>query len=189
MEEVWKPLTRFIKPKYYYYEIDNKPTPLFEVSNLWRIRSYRYNTPKIITNIHPNTSWYLIYQFKYKWKRVSLLVHRMVMEGFYWPPKDWLQVNHKNWIKTDNRLENLEYITHQENINQAIKWESHHFYNKTWQNHPRSKLVLQKWRDNKVIKEWESANLAAKHFNWNRSHISRAINKGMSAYWYLWSFK
>lgn len=43
----------------------------------------------------------------------SLLVHRLVMSAFVGPSR--LEVNHKNEIKTDNRLSNLEYVTSSEN--------------------------------------------------------------------------
>jgi hypothetical protein len=45
-------------------------------------------------------------------------VHRMVAEAFLGPSK--LVVNHKNGVRTDNRLENLEYCTYRENALHAI---------------------------------------------------------------------
>lgn len=42
-------------------------------------------------------------------------IHRLVAAAFLGDPAPGHNVNHKNGIKTDNRLENLEYTTQQEN--------------------------------------------------------------------------
>lgn len=47
-------------------------------------------------------------------------VHRLVMLAFYGPST--LEVNHKNGVKDDNRLENLEYCTRRENHLHAIDY-------------------------------------------------------------------
>lgn len=47
-----------------------------------------------------------------------VLVHRAVMAAFCGPSR--LQVNHKNEIKTDNRLQNLEYLTAIENVRYSL---------------------------------------------------------------------
>lgn len=46
-------------------------------------------------------------------------IHRLVLEAF--KGKSNLQCNHKNGIKNDNRLCNLEYVTAKQNIVHAIK--------------------------------------------------------------------
>jgi len=50
-------------------------------------------------------------------KAKSFLVHRLIAEAFF--GKNDLQINHKNGDKTDNRLENLEFVTAQENVDHA----------------------------------------------------------------------
>lgn len=48
-------------------------------------------------------------------------VHQLVMLAFVGVAPAGMEINHKSGIKTDNRLENLEYVTHQENITHTIE--------------------------------------------------------------------
>jgi len=50
----------------------------------------------------------------------KLLVHRLVMLAFVGRCPDGMNVNHKNGIKTDNQLGNLEYCTYKENSQHAV---------------------------------------------------------------------
>ena len=47
------------------------------------------------------------------------LCHRLVWEAVHGPVPEGYEINHINGIKNDNRLANLELVTHQENMQHA----------------------------------------------------------------------
>ncbi len=48
--------------------------------------------------------------------QVQRSIHRLVLAAFVGPCPLGQQVNHKNGVKTDNRLSNLEYVTPKQNL-------------------------------------------------------------------------
>lgn len=52
-------------------------------------------------------------------RNVPMYVHAIVAELFIGPCPVGLEVNHKDGDKTNNRVDNLEYVTHQENMRHA----------------------------------------------------------------------
>lgn len=52
--------------------------------------------------------------------RKTLSIHKIVAQVFIPNPENKKTVNHKNGNKFDNRVENLEWMTYQENNNHAI---------------------------------------------------------------------
>ena len=49
-------------------------------------------------------------------KQSKSFVHRLVYEAFHGPIPNGFEINHKNGIRSDNRPENLEALTHAENV-------------------------------------------------------------------------
>lgn len=66
-----------------------------------------------------NTGYLVVVLYKDK-KRYTRPVHRLVAQAFIPNPEQKTQVNHKNGIRSDARLENLEWVTPQENVRHAF---------------------------------------------------------------------
>lgn len=85
---------------------------LYKISNLGRILSIRNN---IILSQWPDKDGYLRCSLTFHQKRRQISVHRLVAETFIPNTKNKPQVNHKNGIRYDNRVENLEWCSVLEN--------------------------------------------------------------------------
>lgn len=108
-EEIWLPVVGY--------------EDRYHVSSLGRLLSLKFKRGSrpgfILSNM--GRSGYLYVPLCDGSAKKTKLLHRLVASAFLGPCPVGLQVNHKNGVKSDNRIENLEYVTRSENLRHAWK--------------------------------------------------------------------
>lgn len=109
MREIWKDVIGF-EGKY-------------QISNFGRIKSLNYNNThkEKIMKLSLDKYGYTKLSIAKNNKDYSKTIHRLVAQAFIPNPENKSQINHKNGVKTDNRVENLEWCTVSENHKHAFK--------------------------------------------------------------------
>ena len=118
----------------------------YQISNLGRVKSLCFGKEKILKNCE-NANGYLHVTLKNKTNKKTKKIHQLVAIAFlnHKPCGHKLVVNHKNFIKKDNRVENLEIVTQRENGNLKHIKSASKYVGVSW--HKRDK----KWRARIVI--------------------------------------
>lgn len=163
---------------------------IYQISNIWNIKSLKFMDNKII-KLQINKRWYIkVVLWNNKIPR-NFLVHRLVAITFISNPENKPQVNHINWIKSDNRVENLEWCNASENAKHSFRvlWRKSHLLWLTWDKSMSYKKVFQFSKNWEFIKVFPVISLAAKELwisQWNISNCCRWRYK--TAWWYIWSY-
>lgn len=100
MEEIWKDIKGY--------------EGLYQISNLGRVKSFHRDSERILKNRNSSGGYQTLILTKNKTSK-NFLVHRLVAESFIPNPESKKEVNHIDEDKTNNRVDNLEWMNHIEN--------------------------------------------------------------------------
>jgi len=165
MKEIWKAIKNY---------------PMYEVSNKGKIRSF-HNTflsesglkiPRTSKLTKSDSRYYVINLYS-KGRFKKFYVHSLVLKTFVGSrPKDFV-CNHKDGIKTNNNLSNLEWISRSDDVNHAYRVGLQPIRNRKGRKNPRARLDDNKVKEIKgLLAKGISQTKIGRIFNVSRGCIS-----------------
>jgi hypothetical protein len=92
---------------------------LYQVSNSGEIKSFK-RVPEKILKLSNDKDGYLQVQLCKNGKKKTYRVHALVAGAFIDNPYNKTEINHKDYNVKNNNVDNLEYVSHIENIKHSI---------------------------------------------------------------------
>jgi hypothetical protein len=163
----------------------------YEVSNTGKVK--RKETGKILKLTLNNSGYYQITLHKNR-EKMTIRAHQLVAKAFLPNPNNLPCVNHKDEIKTNNDVENLEWCTFQYNINYgtALKRATQ---NRNYEEitekaaMSRSKHINQYDINGNFIATWKNAYVAEQHGYRRDSIIDCCKGKHEFHQGYKWEYE
>lgn len=150
--------------------------PNYEVSDQGEVRNAK--TKKLLS-LKKKIRGYVYVHLHQDGKSKVVTVHRLIASAFIPNPNNLETVNHINYIKDDNRVENLEWMSYSENSG-----------NKNPDNIIVRKQIEQLDLNGNILAEFDSISQAARELHINRGNINQVcLGKHKTAGGYIFRYK
>lgn len=189
-KEVWKDIPGYEK----YYEINQygvikSKDRLIEVQDYQNAHAYcsgfSYIKPGRIMKQRLNVFGYPVVILVKDKKQKGYMVHRLVAETFISNPNNLPFVNHKDEIKTNNHVSNLEWCTAEYNINYGTGLIRRQVSQQTTNKNMKAVIA---YNDNEQL-EFVSIRGAARNLELYQANIQHAIRRNTKCGNYYWKYK
>lgn len=194
MKEIWKAVVGY--------------EGYYEISNLGNVRSHeriitcqvRTRSGKVIIRnenkkaknlkVCVGSHGYYTANFQVNKIHVAVNIHRLIAEAFIPNPEGKLTVNHKDGVKTNIAISNLEWATHSENTNHAFKTGLQKPTCISGADNSKSKPVIQTNEAGNVLNRFVNAREAERKTNITNTNICCCcLGKRKSAGGYVWKYE
>lgn len=137
---------------------------VYQISSKGRLKSLsrKQSVKEKIRTFSKSPNGYMRMVLSFNQKRLTISAHREVAKAFIPNPENSETVNHIDFDKTNNCVENLEWCSMKYNINHSKKHGKNYH-----------KPVIQMSLDGDFIKEWSSAYAVEKEMGYFSTLISR----------------
>lgn len=173
LQEIWKDISNY--------------EGLYQISNLGRVKSLSKKSgflilkERIMKPTIKDNGYYQIALYKNK-KGCKKYIHRLVAEAFIPNPNNYPCINHKDYNKANNNVDNIEWCSYSQNNTysncQVVAGASKRI------------PVLQCDKNGVILKEWECSLRAGQELGFSNSSITACCRgRANTAYGYTWRYK
>lgn len=152
---------------------------LYQVSNLGHVRTVKRGEATVMAQ-EEQRNGYLSVHLRNKGIERRASVHRLVAEAFIPNPDGLRDVNHKNGVKTDNRLENLEWMSHSDNMKHQYQVLRTGRYGHLYE---EPKPLIKNAGMREVLRLWAKVNLIPSNATTIEYHLAETLTGTETEFW------
>ena len=157
----------------------------YMVSNLGRVKSLNYrktDKEQVLKNKIDKDGYLLVNLYK-NGKSKTFKIHRLVAQAFIPNSDNKPFIDHINTNRSDNRVENLRWVTHKENMNNDLTLIK-------CSKSKKAKPILQFDLNDNFIRRWYCIKDVERELGFNQGSISACCSsKRKTSHNYIWKYE